>query len=70
MGVAYKKLEDQIVLTHSIHGKIEDLPEVFAKMRSVAGNSANGVPMVVLHFPLTDKDGRTMDVCLPLSEKV
>lgn len=70
MGVAYKKLEDQLVLIHSIHGKIEDLPEAFAKMRFVAGNSANGAPIVVQHFPLTDKDGRTMDVCLPLSEKV
>ncbi|TFG28518.1 AraC family transcriptional regulator [Candidatus Thorarchaeota archaeon] len=70
MGVAYKKLEDQLVLTHSMHGKVEDLPQVFAKMSSVAGTAANGPPVVVLHFPLTDKDGRTMDVCIPLSENV
>ncbi|MBE0525670.1 MAG: GyrI-like domain-containing protein, partial [Candidatus Thorarchaeota archaeon] len=70
MEVAYKKFEDQLVLTHRIHGKVEDLPKVFAKMSGVAGTAAKGPPVVVLHFPLTDKDGRTMDVCLPISEKV
>lgn len=70
LEVEYKKIADQLVLVHRIHGKIEDLPKVFAKMRSIAGTAANGPPVVVIHFPLTDKDGRTMDVCLPLSKKV
>jgi effector-binding domain-containing protein len=70
MEVVYKKIEDTLVLTHRIHGKVEDLPNVFAELKRVAGTAAANVPVVVQHFPLTDEKGTTMDVCLPLNEPV
>ena len=70
MGVTYKKIEDTLVLTHRVHGKVEDLPEVFARLKQVAGVAAAGYPFVVQHFPLTDEKGRTMDVCIPLSTPI
>lgn len=70
MGVEYKKIEDTLVLVHRMHGKIGDLPEVFAELKKVAGDAAAGIPVVVHHFPLTDDKGRTMDVCIPLSEPI
>ncbi|MFX1369363.1 MAG: hypothetical protein ACFFAY_12265, partial [Promethearchaeota archaeon] len=70
VGVDYRKIEDTLVLVHRIHGKVEDLPEVFAKLEKVAGDAAAGHPVVVQHWPLTDENGRTMDVCIPLSEPV
>ncbi|NHJ13510.1 MAG: hypothetical protein EAX95_07520 [Candidatus Thorarchaeota archaeon] len=70
MGVEYKKIEDTLALTHRIHGKVEDLPEVFAKLEKVAGDAAAGIPVVVKHFPLSDDKGITMDVCIPLSKRV
>ncbi len=70
MGVTYKKIKDALVLTHRIHGKVEDLPDVFARLKQVAGVATAGYPFVVQHFPLTDKKGRTMDVCIPLSRPI
>jgi len=58
------------VLTHRIHGKAEGLPEVFTRLKQVAGDAAAGIPVVVLHHPLTDEKGITMDVCLPLTKLV
>jgi effector-binding domain-containing protein/predicted hydrocarbon binding protein len=68
MAVTYRRINDTLALTHRVHGKAEDLPEVFDKLRQVAGDAAAGSPFVVLHFPLTDEKGMTMDVCLPLSQ--
>ncbi len=70
MGIEYKRIEETLVLMHRIHGKVDDLPEMFAKLEQVAGNAATGVPFVVQHWPLTDDRGRTMDVCIPISEPV
>ncbi|MBN2228627.1 MAG: GyrI-like domain-containing protein [Candidatus Thorarchaeota archaeon] len=70
MTVAYKKIKDNLVLTHRIHGDVKDLPVVFEKLRGAAGNAADGFPFVVLHYPLTDEKGMTMDVCLPLSKTI
>ena len=70
MGVTYKKIKDALVLTHRIHGKVEDLPDVFARLKQVAGVATAGYPFVVQHFPLTDEKGRTMDVCIPLSRRI
>ena len=70
MGVEYRRIEETLVLSHRIHGKVEDLPEVFMKLKQVAGDSAAGVPVVVLHHPLTDGKGMTMDVCQPLTKQI
>jgi effector-binding domain-containing protein len=70
MFVKYQRFEDNLVLTHRIHGKVEDLPNVFTRLKQIAGDAAAGVPVVVQHFPLTDEKGRTMDVCLPLKKLV
>jgi len=70
MTVVYKELKDTLVLKHRIHGKAEDLPEVFAKLKAVAGDAVADIPFIVIHFPLSDDTGRTMDVCLPLSKEV
>jgi len=70
MGVEYRRIEDTLVLTHRIHGTAEDLPEVFTRLKQVAGDAAAGIPVVVLHHPLTDEKGITMDVCLPLAKLV
>ena len=70
MPVTYKKVEDALVVAHRIHGRVEDLPEVFAKLREAAGEAAVGDPVVVQHWPLTDKKGQTMEVCIPVSGPV
>jgi len=70
MNVAYKKIKDTLVLTHRIHGTIDDLPEVFDKLKQIAGDAIGGLPFVVIHFPLTDEKGRTMDVCVPLTHSI
>ncbi|RDE15991.1 MAG: hypothetical protein C4K48_02540 [Candidatus Thorarchaeota archaeon] len=70
MGVTYKKIEDTLVLMHRIHGNVEDLPELFVGLKQAAGLAAASDPFVVLHFPLTDEKGVTMDVCLPLSRPI
>lgn len=70
MDIEYKKIGEALVLVHRVHGKIEDLPNVFSRLKQAAGNAIAGVPIVVQHFPLTDENGRTMDVCIPLSKPV
>jgi effector-binding domain-containing protein/predicted hydrocarbon binding protein len=70
MGVTYSRIEDIVVLRHRIHGNVEDLPEVFSALTRAAGDAAVGIPIVVIHFPLTDEKGITMDVCIPLSQPV
>ncbi len=70
MGVVYKKIKDMLVLSHRIHGTVDDLPEVFTKLRQIAGDAAAGVPFTVIHFPLTDEKGTTLDVCIPLSHTI
>jgi len=70
MGVEYRRIEDTLVLAHRIHGKVEDLPEVFQRLKQAAGDAAAGVPVAVLHHPLTDEKGITMDVCQPLTKRV
>jgi effector-binding domain-containing protein len=67
MPVTYKKIEDTLVVAHRIHGNIEDLPEVFEKLKEASGEASTGHPVVVQHWPLTDKEGRTMEVCVPVS---
>lgn len=70
MDVEYKRIEAALVLAHRIHGKVEDLPQVFAELNKAAGDAAAGIPVVVQHWPLTDEKGRTMDVCIPLSKGI
>jgi effector-binding domain-containing protein len=70
MVIEYRRIEEILALTHCIHGKVEDLPEVFSRLKQVAGDAASGTPIVIQHFPLTDENGTTMDVCLPLSRTV
>ncbi len=70
MGVEYRRIKDTLVLAHRIHGKVEDLPELFTRLKQAAGEAAVGSPVVVQHFPLTDEKGTTMDVCLPLTKQV
>jgi effector-binding domain-containing protein len=70
MVIEYRRIEEILALTHRIHGKVEDLPEVFSRLKQVAGDAASGIPIVIQHFPLTDENGTTMDVCLPLSRTV
>ncbi|MGY5876571.1 MAG: GyrI-like domain-containing protein [Candidatus Thorarchaeota archaeon] len=66
----YKEIKDTLVLKHTIHGKAEDLPPLFNRLLEAAGDAADGDPVVVQHWPLTDEAGRTMDVCLPISRHV
>ena len=68
--VSYRKIDDMLVLMHQFHGKIRDLPEVFDRLEEAAGNAKNGHPLVVHHWPLTDEEGRTMDVCIPLAHRI
>jgi len=70
MRVVYKELKDTLVLTQRIHGTIDDLPKVFDMLKQIAGDAATGTPFVVIHFPLTDEKGRTMDVCIPLTRTI
>jgi effector-binding domain-containing protein/predicted hydrocarbon binding protein len=70
VGVEYKIIEDTLVLTRRIHGKVEDLPSAFTELKKAAGKATAGIPFVVQHWPLTDEKGRTMDVCIPLSRPV
>lgn len=70
MSVEYRRIEDTLVLVHRIHGKVEDLLKVFFRLKQAAGEAATGVPVVVMHFPLTDEKGITMEVCQPLTRPV
>jgi effector-binding domain-containing protein/predicted hydrocarbon binding protein len=70
MDVEYRRIEDTLVLAHRLHGKVEDLPEVFIQLKQAAGEAATGIPVVVLHYPLTDEKGITMEVCQPLTKMV
>ena len=67
MSVAYKKISSSLVLTHRIHGTVDDLPRVIDKLKQAAGDAEGGIPFTIIHFPLTDEKGRTMDVCVPLT---
>ncbi len=68
--VSYKKIDDTLVLMHQFHGRIGDLPEIFGRLEAEAGDAKSGHPVVVHHWPLTDEEGRTMDVCIPLAHKI
>ena len=70
MSVEHKVLEETLVAQIRIHGKVSDLQDVFAKLFSIAGDSAAGSPIVVHHWGVSDHDGHDMDVCLPLKTKV
>ncbi|MFW9974051.1 MAG: hypothetical protein ACFFDQ_02130 [Candidatus Thorarchaeota archaeon] len=68
--VVYKALDEILTLQTRIHGKISDLPHVFAKLKSVAGENAAGSPIVTHHWGVSDDVGHDMDVSLPISKSI
>jgi len=68
--VVYKSLKHTLVAKIRIHGKITDLPEVFSRLLTVAGDLVTGSPIVIHHWGVTDETGRDMDVCLPIRSPV
>ena len=68
--VVHKELDEILVAQSRIHGKVTDLPEVFAKLNEVAGKSAAGNPIVIHHWGVSDEEGHDMDVCVPIKEEV
>ncbi len=66
--VVYKVLDELLVLQTRIHGQVSDLPDVFAKLRSVADENAAGSPIVTHHWGVSDDVGHDMDVSLPVNK--
>ncbi|MFW9870375.1 MAG: GyrI-like domain-containing protein, partial [Candidatus Thorarchaeota archaeon] len=68
--ITYKELEETLVIYKRIHGKAKDLPPIFESLSKAAGNKANGVPIVIHHWPLRDDNGYDMDVCIPVDGEI
>ena len=70
LTVTHRILEETLVALTRIHGKVSDLPEIFSKLYSIAGEYVDGKPIVVHHWGVSDEGGHDMDVCLPVSRAV
>jgi effector-binding domain-containing protein len=68
--VVHKVLDGILVAQTRIHGKVSNLPDVFAKLDSIAGENSFGLPIVVHHWGVNDEKGHDMDVCLPLKKEI
>ncbi len=68
--VIHKLLKEVLVAQTRVHGKVSDLPDVFDKINSIAGEYANGSPIVIHHWGVSDEAGHDMDVCVPITREV
>jgi effector-binding domain-containing protein len=69
-SVEYKVLEEKLVAQIRIHGKVDDLSDVFSKLIAIAGEYVDGPPIVIHHWGVSDETGHDMDVCLPLKNAI
>ena len=70
MSVVHKKLEETLVAYIRIHGKFSDVAKSVELLRNASENKTVGVPIVVHHWLVQDKDGHDMDVCIPVSKEI
>lgn len=70
MSVVHKKLQETLVAYIRIHGKFSDVAKSIELLRNASENKTVGVPIIVHHWLVQDKDGHDMDVCIPVSEEI